>query len=268
MATAIEHTLDHVVIHVGRELDAAAAWLATLGFEVSPRGRHSIGTANHLVVFGRTYLELIGLPADFSGAAPTWLVTGPVGLKALALRSMNAAALQLTLRRRAVRTDELLDVSRAVTIDGTTGIAAFRVLQLHAQPADAIAFFWCEHKTPQLIWHSHLRPHGNGTHELASVVIHTGEPVAQAVACAKFFGIEPHSAATLPLHPSSLQFVPFPDAAGCGMPHAVLTFGTHSLEQLTDELDMRSVAWASDAVGGVLLRSTALAGITLRFVSG
>ena len=267
MATAIEHTLDHVVIHVGRELDAAAAWLATLGFEVSPRGRHSIGTVNHLVVFGRTYLELIGLPADFSGAAPTWLVTGPTGLKALALRSMDAAALQLTLQRRAVRTDELLDFSRAVTIDGTDATAAFRVLQLHTQPADAIAFFWCEHRTPHLVWHSYLRPHSNGTDEIASVAIHTGEPAAQAAACATFFGHEPHPAATLPLPPSSLQFVPFSEPAGRGMPHAVLTFCTHSLEQLTDELDMRTVAWASDADGGVLLRSTALAGITLRFVS-
>jgi hypothetical protein len=267
MAAAIDHTLDHVVIHVGRELDAAAAWLATLGFEVSPRGRHSIGTANHLVILERTYLELIGLPADFSGAAPTWLVTGPCGLKALALRAMDAASLQQTLQGRAVRTDELLDVSRAVAVDGTIATAAFRVLQLHTQPADAIAFFWCEHRTPQLIWHSQLRPHSNGAQELASIAIHTGEPVAQAVTCARFFGIEPHSAATLSLNPASLQFVPLADSAGHDMPHAVLTFSTHSLERVTDELDTRTVQWVSDAVGGVLLRSTALAGITLRFVS-
>ncbi len=53
--------IDHVLIAV-RDLDAAKDTFETLGFKVTPEGRHpGRGTSNRLVVFGGEYLELISV---------------------------------------------------------------------------------------------------------------------------------------------------------------------------------------------------------------
>jgi len=42
-----------------RDLDAAAARFGELGFTLTPRGFHSIGSQNHLIMLGSTYIELL-----------------------------------------------------------------------------------------------------------------------------------------------------------------------------------------------------------------
>ena len=54
--------LDHVVINAVFEMDRAAKLMSQLGFTVTPRGYHSLGSINHLIMFEGHYLELIGLP--------------------------------------------------------------------------------------------------------------------------------------------------------------------------------------------------------------
>ena len=43
--------LDHTVINVGFEMDAAKTVFANLGFTLTPRGHHSTGSINHLAIF-------------------------------------------------------------------------------------------------------------------------------------------------------------------------------------------------------------------------
>ena len=61
---ALNHQLigiDHLIIGV-RDLDAARAQYARLGFNSTPRGRHvGWGTANYCVMLERDYLELLGI---------------------------------------------------------------------------------------------------------------------------------------------------------------------------------------------------------------
>lgn len=52
--------LDHVVINVADQLDAASALYRRLGFQLTERGHHSLGSSNHLAIFGENYLELLG----------------------------------------------------------------------------------------------------------------------------------------------------------------------------------------------------------------
>src|SRR5688500_1130115 len=53
--------LDHVIIGV-RDLERARMGWTRLGFTLTPRGRHlGQGTANYCVMFGRDYLELLGV---------------------------------------------------------------------------------------------------------------------------------------------------------------------------------------------------------------
>src|SRR5262249_34475828 len=53
-------SLDHVVIDVRDEMDEATRIYRALGFQLTPIGRHSLGTINHLAMFESNYLELLG----------------------------------------------------------------------------------------------------------------------------------------------------------------------------------------------------------------
>src|SRR5256885_10768625 len=53
--------IDHAVIAV-RDLDAAATAFTALGFTLTPRGRHSIGSQNHCIMLGPTSLEPLEAP--------------------------------------------------------------------------------------------------------------------------------------------------------------------------------------------------------------
>ena len=43
--------LDHVVIDVRDRMDEAARVFARLGFQLTPRGYHTLGSTNHLAMF-------------------------------------------------------------------------------------------------------------------------------------------------------------------------------------------------------------------------
>src|SRR4026207_672044 len=53
--------IDHVVILV-RDLDCARDTYQRLGFTLTPRGHHRLGSKNHCIVFGSDYLELLAVP--------------------------------------------------------------------------------------------------------------------------------------------------------------------------------------------------------------
>ena len=74
-------TLDHVVVNVHDRMDEAAALYARLGFTLTPRGTHSLGSINHLAIFGTDYLELIGTPEG--GGARQDILGWPMGLNGL-----------------------------------------------------------------------------------------------------------------------------------------------------------------------------------------
>ncbi len=54
--------LDHTVINVKFEMDKAQGLFGDLGFFLTDRGYHTLGSINHLMMFGTDYLELLGLP--------------------------------------------------------------------------------------------------------------------------------------------------------------------------------------------------------------
>ena len=43
--------LDHIVIDVRDRIDEAALRFGALGFQLTPRGYHSLGSSNHLAIF-------------------------------------------------------------------------------------------------------------------------------------------------------------------------------------------------------------------------
>src|SRR5438309_3046084 len=80
--------LDHVVIDVRDRIVEAEQYFASLGFSLTPRGRHTLGSLNHLAMFTTDYLELLGFGEG--GAARPELTPFPAGLNGLVFKTADA----------------------------------------------------------------------------------------------------------------------------------------------------------------------------------
>lgn len=157
-----------------RDLDAAAADFKRLGFTLTPRGHHSIGSQNHCVMFANTYLELLVAPV-----AHPWLdyyrAFGE-GLAAIALSTDDAAATYAELKDEGAKPP--MDLSRPV--DG--GMAKFRLVQIEKAPQ----LFFVQHLTPELVWRSEWQRHKNGARELRHVALSARKPFDGLPACTEW----------------------------------------------------------------------------------
>ena len=152
--------IDHAVIAV-RDLDAAAASFTSLGFTLTPRGFHSIGSQNHCIMLRSTYIELLAAPVahpwlDYYRA---FLDRHGDGLAAVALSTDDAEATYQQLKRQGVPAGEPMDLSRPVQ----GGVARFRLVQIND------ALFVCQHLTRERVWRPEWQTHANGAGELTSI---------------------------------------------------------------------------------------------------
>ncbi|MFT4181930.1 MAG: VOC family protein [Rhizobium sp.] len=176
-ATAQPLILDHAVIGVLDGLDAAAAVYRKLGFTLTPRGYHTLGSINHLAIFGENYLELLGFPQENDRKrADLW--SYPVGLNGLAFRTTDAAALQSELGKAGKSVTEWRDFSRPVDVGGTEKSASFRTFQLGKEAISNGRFFFCQHNTPELVWQPADQHHPNGVLDIVDVFIVSRAPQA------------------------------------------------------------------------------------------
>ena len=164
--------LDHVVINVLFDMDRAAALLSALGFTLTPRGYHSLGSINHLVVFERDYVELLGLPSGTDKVRKD-LLESPRGLNGLVFKASDADAAQRTLRNDGFAMLEPQSFSRPVTIDGVEHEARFRTVRTAPELFEAGRVYYCQHYTPELVWHRPWMSHPNGVRGLKEMVIVT-----------------------------------------------------------------------------------------------
>jgi 4-hydroxyphenylpyruvate dioxygenase-like putative hemolysin len=158
-----QFAIDHAVIAV-RDLDAAATNFRTLGFTLTPRGHHSIGSRNHCIMLGTTYLELLVAPVEHP-----WLDyyrSFGEGLAAIALSTDDADATYAQLKSEGARPP--MDLSRPV--DG--GVAKFRLVQMEGAPQ----LFFVQHLTRQFVWRPEWQKHANGARELVHVSLSAKKP--------------------------------------------------------------------------------------------
>ena len=154
---ALPLAIDHVVIAV-RDLERAAADFRALGFTLTPRGHHSIGSQNHCIMFRSTYIELLAAPVSHP-----WLDyyrSFGEGLAAVAFSTDDADAAARELGAKAP-----MDLSRPV--DG--GVARFRLVQLEGTPQ----VFVCQHLTRDLVWRAQWQNEG----EIIGVAMPMHQPV-------------------------------------------------------------------------------------------
>ena len=163
-------TLDHVVVNARDRMDEAAALYRRLGFQLTPRGHHTLGSINHLAIFGTDYLELIGVPAADAprGEVMEW----PHGLNGLVFGTEDSAAVHAALEAAGVESSAPREFSRPVELpDGTKQDAVFRTVGLPRRLASAGRLYFCHHFTRRLVWRDEWRVHPNGTLGVAGAVI-------------------------------------------------------------------------------------------------
>ncbi|WP_107759535.1 VOC family protein [Dickeya sp. Secpp 1600] len=161
--------LDHLVLNAHYDTDGAAALFRQLGFTLTPKGHHSLGSVNHLVLLGDSYLELLGLPAEQTSPRQE-LLAGPRGLDGVVFRSRDIAASAAALQAAGLATQPVRHFSRPVTLNGESHPARFSTVHLAAERFTEGRVYFCQHHTPELVWRDEWRRHANGVTHLSRLV--------------------------------------------------------------------------------------------------
>ncbi|QCA06415.1 VOC family protein [Pantoea vagans] len=180
--------LDHAVINVADQLDSASARFRRLGFQLTERGHHSLGSSNHLAIFGENYLELLGYePGKGSQRADLW--QSPLGLSGLVWKSSDADSEFQHLERQDLDGDPPASFHRPVNLpDGTVTEARFRTVRLRPSLIPNGRSFFCQHLTPEAVWQPAWQRHPNGVRNISEFVIVAQDPAHSAQVYSRLFG--------------------------------------------------------------------------------
>ena len=182
-------TLDHVVINARDDMDRAADVYRRLGFTLTERGYHSLGSMNHLAMFGTDYLELIALPKGATSGRLE-LLTYPTGLNGLVFGSEDSAITYDALRNAGLPFDPPVEFTRPVKIGSEMCDARFRTVRMQAGVVPYGRIYYCHHFTRDLVWRDEWRHHANGSVAVARATIVEPDPGKGAKLYADMFGAQ------------------------------------------------------------------------------
>lgn len=177
--------LDHVVVTV-RDLDQAEKRWRELGFTISPRGLHSaaMGTANHTIMLGEDYLELLSVVAPTDRNAPTraFLDRRGDGIERAAFTGTNAADGVAELKARGYAAIGPFDFARAVDLaDGRQVEARFNTYMWpYEERPGGLRIFACVHLTREYVWLPELVRQANTAFAIDRVEMLSKDPAAAA----------------------------------------------------------------------------------------
>ena len=179
--------LDHAVINVKYEMDRAAPLFEGLGFTLAPRGHHSLGSINHLMIFGTDYLELIGLPRGIENPRRE-IADSPLGINGLVFKTDDADATHAHLDGLGLAGDAPMSFTRPVALGDAEHTARFRTVKVRPGAFPAGRVYFCEHGTPELVWRQEWSTHANGATAIREFVVVAAEPEAEAARYAEVAG--------------------------------------------------------------------------------
>lgn len=273
-------TLDHVVVNVHDRMDEAHSIYARLGFTLTPRGYHSLGSQNHLAIFGTDYLELIGTPPGGGGRRD--ILGWPMGLNGLVFGTDDSASVAAGLEREGIGCSAPSEFSRPVMLPDGERDAVFRTVRLPNETTPAGRLYFCHHLTRDLVWRDEWRRHPNGTVGVREAVIAAEDPAGLATLFGRMFGPEAvHGIAggyrllvglsqfdVIDPRELSLRF------AGAAAPPlgrrewmAALVLRTQGLEMVEAALRQGGVSLAARTPDRVLVGPEQTMGVTLAFVA-
>ncbi|MBN9604816.1 MAG: VOC family protein [Afipia felis] len=192
--------LDHVV-HAVRDLDAAADFYASAGFQVGGRNRHPWGTHNRIIQFLSFFIELLEVaepekiaptaPGQFSfGAFNRDFLKAHEGLSMVLLASTDARADARLFDEAGIGGYEVFDFEReGAGPDGVPVKVAFSLAFARDRLSPHAGFAVCQHHYPQNFWNPARQIHENGTVGIGGVVMVADNPTDHHVFLSAFTGV-------------------------------------------------------------------------------
>ena len=269
--------IDHVVINARDRLDEAAALYHRLGFLLTPRGHHTLGSINNLAILGTDYIELLGVVPGVGNR--TDVLDWPAGLNGLVFKTFDSDGTFTALQGAGVPVLPPQAFSRPVEMPGGVRDAAFRTVRLERDAVPAGRLFFCHHLTPELVWHDAWRRHPNGALGILRAVVCATDPVMLGSLFARMFGAgsvrqtaDGYSlfaglARIDVVTPGALDAevgVAAPGADGRDQFMAALTLRTLSLDQAAHALHDGGIAATRDSQN-ITVAASAACGVTLVF---
>jgi hypothetical protein len=277
---AISPMLDHVVINVMGRLDEAAAQYGRLGFQLTARGHHTLGSSNNLAIFGTNYLELLGyLPGRETMRADLW--AHPAGLTGLVFKSIDADLVYATMKGHGVPVHEPMSFARPVELPGGGQDARFKVIRVSGDEVQNGRTFFCHHDTPELVWRPEWQSHANGATEIVEFVIASQQPARTAALYERMFGpglLTPTSGGVLFRAGAATVLILEPAAVAARYAEAALTspdgadrmvaviFKVKSLDAPRDVFGAAGIAYRPYA-GGIIVSHLDAANVALGFTA-
>ncbi len=188
--------LDHVVIMVKDLAEGDRRW-QSLGFTVAPRGMHTavMGTANHTIMLGHDYIELIGVVAETERNLPgrQFLARRGEGIERAAFTGTDADEGVAELKARGFAALGPYDFGRPVDLpDGSKAEARFRtfVWPIEERPG-GLRIFACQHLTRENVWIPSLTRHANTATRIDRVEMLSLDPAKAAAHMGRLIDREP-----------------------------------------------------------------------------
>ncbi|MFI6798327.1 VOC family protein [Streptosporangium canum] len=184
--------IDHSVLYT-TALDATAATYEALGFTLSPLSMHlgsdrpggerkPMGAGNRCALFGRTYLELLGLFGD--GSADPWnirpLIAQYEGLHGYSFGCTGIETADKRLRAAGLSSSGVLPLQRDVETPEGVETARFQAVHLDRAHTPEGLIHVAHHLTPELIHQPRYLEHANGATGLYSVLLVVDDPDLEA----------------------------------------------------------------------------------------
>ena len=169
--------LDHIAINVKENMDEAYKLFSELGFTLTPRGYHTLGSINHSMVFKNDYLELIGTPKGKPITRPE-LKKAEIGINGLVFKSDNIKKTYQHLINMKLSNFPPRYFSRPVEINGIEREAKFETVSIKDNIFKAGRVYFCNHLTPNLVWIPEYKSHKNNVFEISEITVIDSNPLS------------------------------------------------------------------------------------------
>jgi hypothetical protein len=194
------HGLDHIV-HAVRDLDAAAAFYASVGFTVGARNRHPWGTHNRIAQLKNCYIEILtvaepekivphGARSFSFGAFNRDFLAHREGFSMLILNSSNAVEDARAFESSGISNFDVFDFAREGTKpDGTPVKLAFSLAFAQDLASPDAGFAVCQHHFPENFWDPAFQTHANGAGGGPGVALLAHHPAGHGTFLKSFAGV-------------------------------------------------------------------------------
>lgn len=171
----MQYEFDHLVIMARDQISLVAKQFSDLGFRLSAKSTHNLGSANQLIVLDSTYLEILGWEA---GTIPqrAEIANLAFGLDALVFRTTNAEACFNALKEAGFAPNAVQDLSRPAQVGNESKQAFFKTVRFSQQPIEGLRIYFCEHVTPNFVWVKADQQHPNQLNHLQSITLGSANP--------------------------------------------------------------------------------------------